>query len=91
MQLPNYLDSVVIDYWSAMVNPRADDEAYGDVYVFDEEGNVDWVTGWYVGNFGSDWNNQYFPITDTVTLNQLSGRPIALVFSNYSDNGPHTG
>ncbi len=87
VQLPEYLDSIAIEYWSAMVNGRVADEAYGDVYVFDEEGNASWVTGWYVGDYGSTWNNQYFPISDTVTIGQLSGRPIAVVFSNYSDNG----
>ena len=87
VQLPNYLDSVVVDYWSATVNGRADDLAYGDIYAFDDQGNAEWVTGWFVGDFGSTWNNQYFPITDTLTLEQLSGRSIALVFSNDSPNG----
>lgn len=87
VQLPDYLESIVVDYWSATVNGRAGDLAYGDIYAFDEQGNVEWVTGWYVGDFGSTWNNQYFPITDTVTLEQLSGKPIAVVFSNDSENG----
>lgn len=87
VQLPDYLESVVIDYWSAMLNERASDEAYGDIYVFDDQGTASWITGWYVGDFGSEWNNQYFPITDTVTIGQLSGRAIAVVFSNYSESG----
>lgn len=87
VQLPDRLESIVVDYWSATVNGRVVDEAYGDIYVFDDQGNAEWVTGWYVSDYGNTWNNQYFPISDTVTLEQLSGRPIAVVFSNDSTNG----
>ncbi|MBN1976252.1 MAG: hypothetical protein JW918_02525 [Anaerolineae bacterium] len=88
---PNNLLTVTITYNRLYQDANGNDDAYGNLYTLTEEGALDtYLVWWPIGESPVGWSSRYTVITDTATLDQMSGEYMALVFELYGDTAGST-
>jgi hypothetical protein len=81
--MPAGLTSVTVNYNRKIDFANGVDEVFGELWSVDAQGFLDeYITGWIVGDSPADWSARVYNINDGPTLNELSGRLLALVLVN---------
>lgn len=81
--MPAGLTSVTVEYDRKIDFANGVDTVQGELWTVDSAGFLDqFVTGWIVGDSPATWDTRFYTINDAPTLNQLSGRTIALALTN---------